>query len=204
MNAPARASKLDPYGEEILSLHRQGRKLAEISKHLAKTYGISVALSTLSEYVNRTRLSPSRPAVPEAAPTAAQEMLLDQVEVYAEIQASIRVVVDEMQALRNAFPDLARLEGQIAALGRRIEALKAEAPPALPGRMPDELAALLPKLRAFLDRNPHPESAPGPLVPHGLIRRIWIRALWITALFWLILFAGAAYWLGLWRFPALF
>lgn len=202
MNAPARASKLDPYGEEILSLHRQGRKLAEISRHLAQTYGLSVALSTLSEYVNRDRAGPPRSAPAEAVPTAAQEMLLDQVEVYAEIQASIRVVVDEVQAMRNAFPDLAGLEGQISALGRRIEALKAVAPPALPRRTSDDLTALLPQLQAFLERGSLQERASAAAVPHTLIRRIWIRALWITAIFWLILFAATAYGLGLWRLPA--
>ena len=202
MTVPVRPSKLDPYGEEVLRLHRQGRKLAEISKYLAQTYGLSVALSTLSEYVNRDRTSPPRSVPTEAVPTAAQEMFLDQVEVYAEIQASIRVVVDEVQAMRNAFPDLAGLEGQISALGRRIEALKAVAPPALPSRTSDDLTALLPQLRAFLERGSRQERPPEASVPHALIRRIWIRSLWITAIFWLILLAGAAYGLGLWRLPA--
>ena len=83
MNMPVRGSKLDPYGEEILKLHREGRKLGEISKHLAQTYGLSVALSTLSEYVNRPRAASPAPP-PPAAPvpagpmpmtTPAQEML---------------------------------------------------------------------------------------------------------------------------------
>lgn len=196
MNAPGRASKLDPYGEEILGLHRQGRKLAEISKHLAHEYGLSVALSTLSEYVNRPRTG-SAPA-PAAAPsgTPAQEMLLDQVEVYAEIQASVRVIVDELQAMRNAFPDFASLEAQIAGLGRRLEARRAEMPAAINSELPAELTAILPRLEAFLAHQPSSPNSSASLPPAALIRRIWFRALWVTGAGWLLVIAGLAYWTG--------
>lgn len=129
MTLPARASKLDPYGEEILTLHRQGRKLAEISKHLAQKYGLSVALSTLSEYVNRPRNTNSPPPA-EPTGTPAQEMLLDQVAVYAEIQASIRVLVEEVQSLRDALPELGQLEGRFDSLSRQIRAIQVATPPA--------------------------------------------------------------------------
>ena len=181
MTPPARASKLDPYGEKILALHREGRKLAEISKYLAHEYGLSVALSTLSEYVNRPRSSAPPPAAPPAT-TPAQEMLLDQVAVYAEIQASIRVLVEEVQALRDAFPDLARLEGRFDALSRQIEAVKG---PPLP---PSATAAPVP---------PPPVSNGGAPSP-ALLRRIWTRALWITGSLWLVLAALGTYWLGVW------
>lgn len=188
MTVPARASKLDPYGEEILTLHRQGRKLAEISKHLAQTYGLSVALSTLSEYVNRPRGGSAPPTV-EPAATPAQEMLLDQVEVYVEIQASIRVLVEEVQALRDAIPDLGRLEGRFDALSRQLEAAKAPASPApLPGAAGGAKTPL-----------PAPVSdAPSP----ALLRRIWARAFWVTGGLWLALLALGSYWLGVWDAPA--
>lgn len=184
MTPPARASKLDPYGEKILALHREGRKLAEISKYLAHEYGLSVALSTLSEYVNRPRHSTAPPAAipPPVTTTPAQEMLLDQVAVYAEIQASIRVLVEEVQAMRDAFPDLARLEGRFDALSRQIEAVKASPPPLSPETAPAT-----------------PPPATGGEVPSpALLRRIWARALWVTGGLWLVLIALGSYWLGVW------
>ena len=201
MNPPARASKLDPYGDEILTLHRQGRKLAEISKHLAHTYGLSVALSTLSEYVKRPRTGSAPPATPAPATTPAQEMLLDQVEVYAEIQASVRVLVEEMQAMRNAFPDIAGIERRLDALGRQIA--EAKPGPSALAELPGELSALLPSLRRFLDsQKAGPPNAPGGAVPASVLRRIWVRAFWATTGLWLIVILVASYLLGFWQAPA--
>ena len=200
MTVPARASKLDPYGEEILAVHRQGRKLAEIGKHLAHTYGLSVALSTLSEYVNRPRTGHSAPAVPPPPGTPAQEMLLDQVEVYAEIQASVRVLVEEMQAMRNAFPDIARIEQQVEALGRQIADTRS-GPAATTTELPEELKTLLPSLRRFLDSQ-QPKALPsGATVPAHLLRRIWVRAFWMTTGLWLSVVLIASYLLGFWQAP---
>lgn len=186
MTTPARASKLDPYGEEILSLHRQGKKLAEISKHLAQTYGLSVALSTLSGYVNR----PSGGSPPKAEPngTPAEEMLLDQVAVYAEIQASIRVLVEEVQAMREALPEFTRLEGRLDALAGQIKAIKTPAVPDPPKAVAEEPSP----------GPPAPTTAPSP----ALLRRIWARAFWITGGLWLVVLALSSYWLGFWDDPA--
>lgn len=202
MNPPVRASKLDPYGDEILTLHRQGRKLGEISKHLAHTYGLSVALSTLSEYVKRPRTgSAPPPATPAPATTPAQEMLLDQVEVYAEIQASVRVLVEEMQAMRNAFPDIAGIERRLDALGRQIAEAR-HGPPA-PAELPGELSALLPSLRRFLDsQKGAPPAAAGAAVSASVLRRIWVRAFWATTGLWLLVILAASYLLGFWQGPA--
>lgn len=201
MTLPARASKLDPYGEEILTLHRQGRKLAEISKHLAQTYGLSVALSTLSEYVKRPRTGGAPPATPAPSGTPAQEMLLDQVEVYAEIQASVRVLVEEMQAIRNAFPDIAGIERRLETLSRQMDGMRTGSAPALPGRLQGDLETMLAKLGTFLERQRPPERPIAGGVPGSLLRRIWLRALGITAVLWLAALAGVSYWLGLWHFP---
>jgi len=200
MTVPARASKLDPYGEEILALHRQGRKLAEISKHLAQTYGLSVALSTLSEYVNRPRPSASIPAAaPPVTSTPAQEMLLDQVEVYAEIQASVRVLVEEMQAMRSAFPDIARIEQRLEALAR--QSTNATSRPAAMAELPDDLKTLLPALQRFLESQRATAPPSGAAVPTSVLRRIWVRAFWATTVLWLIVVLVACYLLDFWQAP---
>lgn len=198
MNYPARGSKLDPYGEEILALHRQGRKLSDISRHLATTYGLTVAISTLSEFVNRDR--PATPPVAEATP--AQQTLLDQVEVYAEIQASLRVLVEEVQAMRGQLPSLAGLEARLEEFARQLGSLRlAAATPAGAAGLPAELRPLLPRLEAFLANQERATKVAGYPVPYVLIRRIWGRAFWTVTGLWGSFFAVWTYWLGFWQVP---
>lgn len=129
-------------------------------------------------------------------------MLLDQVTVYAEIQASIRVLVEEVQAMRTAFPDLTGLERRLDALAWQLNGLKTSPSAAPPAPVAEELKALAPRLQAFLDNQQKAEQMAGHPVPYVLIRRIWARAFWSVTGLWLFFFVVATYWLGFWRLPA--
>ena len=199
LSGSARTSKLDPYAEEILSLHRQGRSLDAIAKHLAATRQVSTALSTLSDFIKRN----GAPA-PTSAPagrelTEREQSLLGEAEVYAEIRGAIMLLAADVQAMRAALPALCAEAGQAIAkqttlletlLGERGGAARAVEPPptgsaAMPS--PERLLAA-------------PQHAPAGAMalPAATLRQVWIRAFWgVTALWFLV--AVLTYALGFWQ-----
>lgn len=199
MSTPGRSSKLDPYAEEILALHRQGRSLDFIAKHLAATYKLSTALSTLSDFVKRSGSAmPHTPLAPGRELNGREEALLGEAEVYAEIRGAIMLLGADVQAMRTALPSLGTevgqqlarqtalleaMNGQIKDASRTAEIVRPGAPPPLPRSAPGTAPA------------PYPADVP---VPAETLRRIWIRAFWGVSALWCLALL-LTYALGFWQ-----
>lgn len=193
MSTPVRSSKLDPHAEEILTLHRQGRSLDFIAKHLAATYKLSTALSTLSDFVKRNGAGAPQATAPAGRELNGREQaLLSEAEVYAEIRGAIMLLGADVQAMRTALPSLGAEVGQqlvkqtalLEALSGQIKAAARPAEVLAPG------APALPQAPASFPAN-------GPVSPETL-RRIWIRAFWLVSAAW-FLAAVLTYALGFWQ-----
>lgn len=200
MSTAGRSSKLDPHAEEILTLHRQGRSLDAIAKHLAGTHKVSTALSTLSDFIKRN----GAPA-PASAPagrelTEREQSLLGEAEVYAEIRGAIMLLAADVQAMRTALPTLGAEAGQaIAKQTAMLETLLRErkgAAQAVVEPSPAGSAAMSSPER--LPAVPQLAPAGAMPVPAATLRQVWIRAFWgVTGLWFLV--AVLTYALGFWQ-----
>ena len=199
MSTAGRSSKLDPYAEEIFSLHRQGRSLDAIAKHLAGTHKVSTALSTLSDFIKRN----GAPA-PSSAPvgrelTEREQSLLGEAEVYAEIRGAIMLLAADVQAMRAALPTLGAEAGQaIAKQTALLETLLRERG-AASQRVESSPAAtpVLPSPERLFAAPQHASAGAAP-VPAATLRQVWIRAFWgVTGLWFLV--AVLTYALGFWQ-----
>jgi hypothetical protein len=197
MNQTSRTSKLDPHRDEIVALRRQRKTYQDIVRHLAKEHGVRVAISTLSTYLDGATKGalPPAPAAPPGRPaptvTPEQENFLAQAEVFAELQASTRMVVERMDDVIDAVRALnkeaqQRHEGMTSA----FRSLKEEGAKAELVGLRETLAGQEATLRKVLERPNAPALSPASTsarVPAGTTRRIWLRALGLTAILWLFL-----------------
>ncbi len=204
MSQPSRTSKLDPYRDEIVALRRQRKTYQDIVRHLAKEHGVRVAISTLSTYLDAATKgapppapAPARrppPSSPNPAPPVSpeQENFLAQAEVFAELQASMRMVVERMSDVVDAVRDLNKeAQHRHEGLTTAFRSLKEDGARAEIAGLRESLAGQEASLRKLLER-PAPallSSAAPARVPAGTTRRIWMRALTLTGILWLFLLA---------------
>jgi len=198
---PRGSSKLSPYKDELLALQQEGRSLSYMAKHLAQTYGLAAACSTISDFLKQQESVPAQQTAgtqPESSPPplpVAQERYLDQVEVFAEIQASIKVVVDELANLRAVSQvtgeDQAALAGRVHALCAQVEQMRGAASES--GGRETAMLDSLSRISRFVENRGEKPANPG--IPPALLRKIWARALWFTSFFWACVFgAGVYFW----------
>lgn len=197
MSQPSRTSKLDPYRDEIVALRRQRKTYQDIVRHLAKAYGVQVAISTLSTYLDAATKGapPPAPTPPSSRPapevTPEQEHFLAQAEVYAELQASMRMTVEKMDDMVDALRDLNKeAQQRHERMTSAFRSLKEESARSELAGLRESFAEQELSLRKLLDRPAAlgPSSAPATArVPAGTTRRIWVRALALTFILWLIL-----------------
>lgn len=191
MNTPLRTSKLDPYRDEIVAMRRQRKTLQDIVRHLARERGVQVALSTLSTYLEEaTRNGPSpAPPSPAGNVTPEQEHFLTQAEVFAELQTSMRMVVERLSDVVDGVRALNR-EGQQRheALRGELKTLKGASAPSLDlgpvQRSLAEQSGLLHRLIEERSPRPAPATMPAQTLPTHAVRRIWFRAFLVTGLLW--------------------
>ena len=193
MSQPSRTSKLDPYRDEIVALRRQRKTYQDIVRHLAKAYGVQVAISTLSTYLDAATKGAPPPAPPSSRPapevTPEQEHFLAQAEVYAELQASMRMTVEKMDDVVDALRDLNKeAQQRHERMTSAFRSLKEESARSELAGLRESFAEQELSLRKLLDRPAALPSVPATArVPAGTTRRIWVRALALTFILWLIL-----------------
>lgn len=196
MSTPGRSPKLDPYRAEIVALRRQRKTLQDIGRHLAKEHGVRVALSTLSTYLEEAVREGPAPPPGGNDVTPEQEHFLSQVEVFAELQASMRMVVERLSDVVDGVRALNN-EGQQRhdAIRGALQNLKGASPPSLDlGPLQRSLAEQNGMLHRLIEERDRPSTArtSGPAaLPVNAVRRIWWRALLVTGVLWAAVLAIA-------------
>jgi hypothetical protein len=163
----AKASRLEPFREEILLLRQEGHPPGEIRRQLEEKHGLSVPDSTWYDFMQKSPAGET-PGCEDVQPTPATVAPTPKERELAHITTVLKGIQDEA---------LNVMKGTIEGL----EELKQE--------YDDRHKAMQEKLDVILGhlmtRN----------VPPSVLRRIWRRALIVTGMAWCAV-AGVLAWLG--------